>query len=164
MKSSLQSALYNHLNARLDGRQVNRKETAELERVEIANTLSKNKCGKVDDFSRLSLEKSYNSQAMAANSAALYNFEQEQICRVSGTHPNDWRIYDGGGIFEEQLPLSRSSCDSESSTSDEENQHLQKKRSSEGELKQEAFARSIPDIYQVVHYYFIHMIFILYNI
>lgn len=126
---------------------MNRKETADAEKVKIANNLSKKKCGKVDEFSRLSLEKSYNAQAMAANSAALYNFEQEHICHDSGTHPNEWRIHDGGA-FEEHLSNSRSSCD-DSESSSEENQTLQKKRSSEGELKQEAFARSIPDIYQV---------------
>ena len=70
-------------------------EAAEIEREEVTNTLSKDRFGNIDEFSRSALLKSYNAHAIAANSAARYNFEQDQQCRSSGTHPNEWRINDG---------------------------------------------------------------------
>jgi len=134
-------------------------EAAEIEREEVTNTLSKDRFGNIDEFSRSALLNSYNAHAIAANSAARYNFEQDQQCRISGTHPNEWRINDGDYfdhcILSEYVLLlfftTANECDDEDdsdlpSSNEDENKNIQRKRSSEGELKQEAFSRSILSI------------------
>ena len=102
-------------------------ETAEAERAKVVTSLSKNKFGKVDEFSVRSLEKSYDAHAMAADSAVMYNFEQEQICRETGTHPNQWRINDDGGYSDDHMSHAGSSRESDSTSANEGDKNLQRR-------------------------------------
>jgi len=124
------------------------REQDQLDQKEITKQLSTNRqTGLFDDFQSQSLFQTLKAREMASQSAKAYNIEQDQYCRTAGVNPNEWRIHEDDYEIDSK-PIASDCSSSCGSTSSQVNE--KKKRSSEDELKVEAFNRRIATLTKVI--------------